>query len=149
MNPDFQELERSWIGAVQRQDKEFLAQVLDENFVCTAWSSAGELTSREEYLASLDSVEFRCCNVLVDHLQMLGESAVVRCRLHCDCIFGERSLSVSFLVTDLWVLRGSVWKALSRHASVLLADWPTILKLSSPKMSQGARSVDNYRAEGA
>lgn len=149
MNPDFQQLERSWIGAVQRQDKHFLAQVLDDAFVCTAWSSAGELTTREEYLASLDLVEFRCCSVELDHVQMLSDCAVVRCRLQCDCIFGERSWSASFLVTDVWAMRGSVWRALSRHASVPLADWPTILTLSSPKVSESAPPVDTYRAEGA
>jgi hypothetical protein len=122
MNPDFNELERTWIAAVQRQDKNFLNGLLDEAFVCTAWSSAGDLTTRDEYLAS------------------------VRCRLQCNCFFGERSWQASFLITDVWIRRGSAWKAVSRHASVPLGDWPALLsKLPGARTERKMRT----RAESA
>jgi len=146
MNPDFNELERTWIAAVQRQDKNFLNSLLDDAFVCTAWSSAGDLTTRDEYLASVESAEFGCCDLTVDDVQLLGDSAIVRCRLLCNCFFGERSWQASFLITDVWIRRGSAWKAVSRHASVPLGDWPALLsKLPSYRAERTMRT----RAESA
>jgi hypothetical protein len=123
MNPDFLELERAWITAVQRRDTEALDQLLDQRFVCTSWSSDGALTSRAEYLGGIDSAAFGCCNVVVDSVQSFADTAVVRCRLKCECMIDSRTWNATFLVTDVWSRRGLLWKAVSRHASVPLSEW--------------------------
>jgi len=126
MSPDFSQLERKWMSAVQTRDAATLEQMLDESFVCTAWSSTGELTSRAEYIGSVDAAEFGGCHVDVYHVQQLDSIAIVRCLLTCDCTFGQRSWSASFLVTDVWVRQGKSWRAVSRHASIPLGQWPAM-----------------------
>ena len=152
MSPDFQKLERTWIAAVQRQDTIALEQLLDANFVCTAWSSSGELTTRSEYLADVSAAEFGCFELSVDREQVVGDTAIVHCRLQCDCIIGDHSWRASFLVTDAWVLRGTSWRALSRHASVPLGQWPSLLKQDDRQQrNRFGRLVGggHTRAEGA
>jgi ketosteroid isomerase-like protein len=124
MNPDFYALERDWMAAVQGRDTEKLEQILDPQFVCTSWSSVGELTSRREYLGSVGSAEFGCFEIAVDHVQQLGDTAVVRCELRCDCLLQEGRWNAAFLMTDVWIRRGDRWRAVSRHASVPLGQWP-------------------------
>lgn len=124
MNPDFFALERDWMAAVQRRDTEKLEEILDPQFVCTSWSSVGELTSRQEYLGSVGSAEFGCFDISVDHVQQLGETAIVRCALRCDCLLQEGQWNAEFLVTDVWIRVGDGWRAVSRHASVPLGHWP-------------------------
>ena len=127
MNTELQHLERQWMRAVQQQDTAFLEQLLDNQFVCTAWSSGGELTQREEYLAGVNVAEFGCFDVAVDHVQTIGDTAVVRCRLQCECMLGEQRWNATFLVTDVWVRSEQSWKAVSRHASVPLGAWPGLM----------------------
>lgn len=124
MNPDFFALERDWMAAVQRRDTDSLEHILDDQFVCTSWSSVGELTSRREYLGSVVSAQFGCFEVTVDHIQQLGDTAVVRCALRCECLLQEGRWNAAFLVTDVWIRRGDRWRAVSRHASVPLGQWP-------------------------
>ena len=140
MNPDFHDLERTWMGAVQRRDAEALGRILDDQFVCTSWSSDGALTTREEYLNSMDSAAFGGCTVSLDQVQMLESTAVVRCRLECECMIADRGWNAVFLVTDVWVRRGATWKAVSRHASVPVGEWQTLMT------SQGAGVFGDYRA---
>lgn len=149
MNPDFRALEGTWMGAVQHRDRELLDRILDDQFICTAWSSAGELTTRDEYLASVGSAEFGCCDVAIDGVNLFGDTAVVRCRLECDCVFGQNSWRASFLVTDVWIRRGELWKAVSRHASVPLGEWSAIMSLRKGVSSAAPIDSARGRAEGA
>ena len=152
MSTDFHQLERGWMAAVQQQNTSALEQLLDERFVCTAWSSRGELTTRSEYLASVTEAVFGCFEVRVDHQHVVGDTAIVRCLLQCDCMLGDHSWRATFLVTDVWVRRGPEWKAVSRHASVPLGQWPSLFSgdKHSHRNEFAAYATDGHiRAEGA
>src|SRR3954449_8673327 len=151
MNTDFHQLERTWMAAVQQQDTTFLEQLLDARFVCTAWSSTGELTAREEYLTAVRAAEFGCCDVTTDHVEELGDTAIVRCRLQCECMVEERPWSALFLVTDVWQRSGGNWQAVSRHASVPFGQAATLFSRGSQRGNESVPRTagPNTRAEGA
>jgi ketosteroid isomerase-like protein len=148
---DFHDLERRWMGAVQTRDREALQNILDDGFVCTSWSSRGELTSRQEYLTSVDSAEFGCFTVSVDYVQDLGDTAVVRSHLQCDCMLDKQCWHASFLVTDVWLRRGDAWKAISRHASLPLGESPGFIAHHADERKPSTPDLEARRrhAEGA
>jgi SnoaL-like domain len=114
----FSNLESNWLEAVRKRDISTLDGLLDESFVCTPWSSNGELLLRSEYLNEVKRTQFQSCGVEVLNVQMLESFAIVNCRVDCEYALGNSGWKAHFLVTDVWVRKGEDWKILNRHASI-------------------------------
>ena len=114
MHAQFQELESEWLRALQNDDSETLDRLLDFAFVCTSWSSDGNLLLTDEYLREVKRVRFMDCGVNPIDIQSIGRFAIVRCQLSCEYFAGDRKWTVEMLLTDIWVNRGGRWKALNR-----------------------------------
>lgn len=90
--------------------------LLDRDFLCTSWASAGELINKEQYLAAVQNEDIKNCRAHDFCVQHAGDTVVVKCKMSCE--FGQRGICSELLVTDTWVLRRNRWKVLARHTSV-------------------------------
>jgi hypothetical protein len=114
MHTQFEELESEWLRALQNDDSETLDRLLDSAFVCTPWSPDGNLLLKDEYLRDVRHARFKDCGVNPIHVLTIGQFAIVRCRVSCEYFAGDRTWTVEMLLTDIWVQREGLWKALNR-----------------------------------
>lgn len=116
MTGTFAEFEKVWISAVQQRDIKSLDVLLDDEFLCTSWSSDGELINKAQYLAAVQHEEITNCKAHDFTIRHAGDAVVVKCKMMCE--FPNRSLCSEVLITDTWIRRNDRWKVLSRHTSL-------------------------------
>lgn len=120
MHPDpmieLPELERAWMNAWIAKDRDTCGRILDQDFLLS--SARGVLMKKPEWLAGamahFNCQAFEWLEVLV---RPFGNAAIVHSRIRQRASVGTQDWSGVFMLTDVWVLRGSEWKVVSRHGT--------------------------------
>ena len=110
------ELEREWMDAWLKRDRETCDRLLGDDFILT--SARGALMSKQEWLAGamgpFVGVSFNWEDVRV---RLFGDVAIVHARTRqCATVAGQ-DWSGRFLLTDVWVQRNGRWQVVSRHGT--------------------------------
>ncbi len=130
MTGTFAEFEKVWISAVQQGDIKSLDVLLDDEFLCTSWTSDGDLVNKGQYLAAVEREQITSCNAHDFTIQHAGDTVIVKCKMTCE--FANRGLSFELLVTDTWIRRSNRWTVLSRHTSLPLSSQQVVTDQIGP-----------------
>ena len=110
------QLERAWMDAWVAKDRDTCERILDDEFLLS--SARGMLVNRSEWLAgamgSFTCDHFEWQDVLV---RPFGNVAIVHSRIEQHASVDGKDWSGVFMLTDVWILRGSAWKVVSRHGT--------------------------------
>ena len=121
MTEDFQGLEAEWAGIVQRQDQAAAERFLAEDYVLTSVGGVSRHMSRQNWVASLPSIETELLEADVEDVRTYGDVAIVKARLRWLARTEGRSLNGSYAVTDVFTNDRGRWRA-SWRISVRLTD---------------------------
>ena len=109
-------LERAWMNAWIAKDRNACDRILDEEFLLS--SARGVLMQKPGWLVGamgpFNCEDFEWQEVLV---RPFGNVAIVHSRIKQRASVGAQDWSGVFMLTDVWVLRGSEWKVVSRHGT--------------------------------
>lgn len=120
MHPDpvieLPKLEREWMNAWIVQDRAVCDRILDDEFLLS--SALGRLMSKPEWLAGATG-QFKCESfdwqeILV---RSFGEFAIVHSKTRQKASVGGKDWSGVFMLTDVWIVRGSDWKVVTRQGT--------------------------------
>ena len=121
MTEDFQGLEAEWAGIVQRQDQAAAERFLAEDYVLTSVGGVSRHMSRQNWIASLPSIETELLEADVEDVRTYEGVAIVKARLRWLARTEGRSLNGSYAVTDVFTNDQGRWRA-SWRISVRLTD---------------------------
>jgi ketosteroid isomerase-like protein len=121
MTEDFQGLEAEWAGIVQRQDQAAAERFLAEDYVLTSVGGVSRHMSRQNWIASLPSIETELLEADVEDVRTYGDVAIVKARLRWLARTEGRSLNGSYAVTDVFTNDQGRWRA-SWRISIRLTD---------------------------
>ena len=121
MTEDFQGLEAEWAGIVQRQDQAAAERFLAEDYVLTSVGGVSRHMSRQNWIASLPSIETELLEADVEDVRTYGDVAIVKARLRWLARTEGRSLNGSYAVTDVFTNDRGRWRA-SWRISIRLTD---------------------------
>ena len=121
MTEDFQGLEAEWAGIVQRQDQAAAERFLAEDYVLTSVGGVSRHMSRQNWIASLPSIETELLETEVEDVRTYGDVAIVKARLRWLARTEGRSLNGSYAVTDVFTSDQGRWRA-SWRISIRLTD---------------------------
>jgi ketosteroid isomerase-like protein len=123
VDAQFRALGEAWTRAVVAHDAPALDRLLADDFTFTSSTSAGALMSKSQYVAFvlniLEVVSFHFDDVRV---RRYGDVALMTSRYtQSGRVLGE-TWEAEFLLSDVWVESGGVWRAVARHASQPVRD---------------------------
>ncbi|HKO74032.1 MAG TPA: nuclear transport factor 2 family protein [Gaiellaceae bacterium] len=121
MTEEFARLEGVWAGIVQRQDQDAADRFLAQDFALTSVGGVSRQMPRENWIASLPSIETELLEAEVEDVRTYGEVAIVKARLRWLARTDGRSLSGTYAVTDVFTRQEGRWWA-SWRISVRLTD---------------------------
>ena len=121
MTEDFQGLEDEWAGIVRRQDQPAAERFLAEDYVLTSVGGVSRHMPRQNWIASLPSIETELLEADVEDVRTYGDVAIVKARLRWLARTEGRSLNGSYAVTDVFTNDQGRWRA-SWGISVRLTD---------------------------
>jgi len=114
-------LERAWMSAWIARDRDCCDHILDDEFLLS--SARGMLVRKTEWLVAAMG-PFSCSRF--DWLEVLvrpfGDVAVVNSKIRQQASVNGQDWSGVFILTDIWVARGDVWKVVGRHGTGPLQD---------------------------
>ena len=121
MTEEFQGLETEWAGIVQRQDQAAAERFLADDYVLTSVGGVSRHMPRENWIASLPSIETELLEADVEDVRTYGDVAIVKARLRWLARTEGRSLNGTYAVTDVFTNDHGRWRA-SWRISVRLTD---------------------------
>ena len=121
MTEEFTRLEEVWAGIVQRQDQDAADRFLAKDFALTSVGGVSRLMPRENWIASLPSIETELLEAEVEDVRTYGDVAIVKARLRWLARMDGRNLYGTYAVTDVFTREGGRWWA-SWRISVRLTD---------------------------
>ena len=121
MTEEFARLEGVWAGIVQRQDQDAADRFLAQDFALTSVGGVSRQMPRENWIASLPSIETELLEAEVEDVRTYGEVAIVKARLRWLARTDGRSLNGTYAVTDVFTRQEGRWWA-SWRISVRLTD---------------------------
>ncbi len=121
MSDELAAVEHEWAEIVERCDIEAAETLLADDFLLSSVGGVGDRVTRDDWLANLSAMETRSlvCDVLDS--RVFGDVGVVRARLSWEVAFGDRDLSGSYLVADVFRREDGRWRVVWR-ISTRLAD---------------------------
>jgi len=105
--------------AWKNKDVATVRKILSDDFTLTSSLSSGGLVNKEDWidkLAIYDCREFRFDKIEV---RVYNNTAVVNSWFHQDASANGKDWSGDFLITDVWIMKGTYWQVVARHASWL------------------------------
>ena len=119
MSAELEALEHQWARIVELRDVEAAEALLAEDFVLSSAGGVGDRVTRDDWLANLAGMETRSliCDVL--DCRILGDVGVVRARLTWEVSFGDRDLTGSYLVADVFRRNADAWQVVWRISTRL------------------------------
>jgi ketosteroid isomerase-like protein len=121
MTEEFQGLETEWAGIVQRQDQAAAERFLADDYVLTSVGGVSRRMPRENWIASLPSIDTELLEANVEDVRTYGHVAVVKARLRWLARTEGRNLNGTYAVTDVFTNDQGRWRA-SWRISVRLTD---------------------------
>lgn len=116
------ELERGWNDAVYRQDADFVAGLLADEFVATY--DDGSRGDRARELALVAAFNQQVISAVQDDFRVAvyGDTAVVWFTLHLVGLRQGQEAELTLRYTDVWVRRDGRWQCVSAHSTRVRAD---------------------------
>jgi hypothetical protein len=122
INKQLLQLEYQWFEAEFAADTSFLSSILDSTFMCATQS--GVFTKQEILNKMIANRSFRVKNeIIIDSIRLenviinqYGNSAVVIFMDHTYAKKQGTALESKTQFSDVWIKRGSQWKAVSSQA---------------------------------
>lgn len=116
------ELERGWNDAVYRQDADFVAGLLADEFVATY--DDGSRGDRARELALVAAFNQQVISAVQDDFQVAvyDDTAVVWFTLHLVGMRQGQEAELTLRYTDVWVRRDGRWQCVSTHSTRVRAD---------------------------
>ena len=121
MTEEFARLEEVWAGIVQRQDQDAADRFLAQDFELTSVGGVSRHMLRENWIASLPSIETELLEAEVEDVRTFGDVAIVKARLRWLARTDGRSLNGTYAVTDVFTKEEGRWWA-SWRISIRLTD---------------------------
>lgn len=115
-------LERKWMESLKLRDASALSQIVSDDFTFADSRLSGAVRDRTKYFdhalrdLKLASYEFDDINV-----RLYGRVAIVSGQFKQSATVAGEDWGGDYFFTDVWVNREGVWRAVSRHASLLPA----------------------------
>jgi ketosteroid isomerase-like protein len=113
-------LEQKWMGALKLRDASALSQIISDDFTLVSPRLVVAVGDRDKYFQhtmhdlNLTSYDFEELTV-----RLYGRAAVVSGRLKQSATVAGEDWGGTYLVTDVWVGHGGIWRVVSRHTSLL------------------------------
>ncbi len=117
MQAELVKLETEWLHALQNGDSGTLDGLLDPAFVSSPWNPPDQLLMRDAYIREANRAQFQGCELTPVYMELLGNFAIVKCRIACEYNLKGKRWRVELSITDIWVRREDGWKALNRDTS--------------------------------
>lgn len=116
------ELERGWNDAVYRQDADFVAGLLADEFVATYDDGSRGDKARE--VALVAAFNQQVISAVQDEFQVAvyDDTAVVWFTLHLVGMRQGQEAELTLRYTDVWVRRDGRWQCVSTHSTRVRAD---------------------------
>ena len=116
------ELERGWNDAVYRQDADFVAGLLADEFVATY--DDGSRGDRAREVALVAAFNQQVISAVQDEFQVAvyDDTAVVWFTLHLVGMRQGQEAELTLRYTDVWVRRDGRWQCVSTHSTRVRAD---------------------------
>lgn len=116
------ELERGWNDAVYRQDADFVAGLLADEFVATYDDGSRGDKARE--VALVAAFNQQVISAVQDEFQVAvyDDTAVVWFTLHLVGMRQGQEAELTLRYTDVWVQRDGRWQCVSTHSTRVRAD---------------------------
>jgi ketosteroid isomerase-like protein len=108
---EFQRIEDEWAAIVVRRDVEAAEQLLADDFVLTSEGGVSDYVTREQWLATLPQLETRELTCTVDQAREFDDIAVVRAHLHWEASLGNRDLTGTYVIVDVFTRTPTGWRA--------------------------------------
>jgi hypothetical protein len=114
-------LEEALAESIRRSDAQAASAILDEDFVLSSTGGMSQHMPREEWLAALPQLETRSLEPEVLDSRFFGDVMVARVLVRWQASFGERDMTGSYAVTDIFRREEGAWR-LAWRVSVRLSD---------------------------
>lgn len=116
------ELERGWNDAVYRQDADFVAELLADEFVATY--DDGSRGDRARELALVAAFNQQVISAVQDDFRVAvyDDTAVVWFTLNLVGMRQGQEAELTLRYTDVWVRRDGRWQCVSTHSTRVSAD---------------------------
>jgi uncharacterized protein (TIGR02246 family) len=114
-------LEEALAQAIRQADTEAASAILAEDFVLSSTGGMSQHMPRDEWLAALPQLNTRSLQPEVIDSRIIGDVMVARVLVRWDATFGERNMTGSYAVTDIFRQQDGGWR-LAWRISVRLPD---------------------------
>jgi ketosteroid isomerase-like protein len=114
-------LEERLADSIRRGDAEAAGSLLADDFVLTSTGGVSPNMPRDEWLAALPQLDTRSLAPEVLDSRVFGDVMVARVLAHWEASLGERDLSGTYAVSDVFRRHDGSWQ-LAWRISVRLAD---------------------------
>jgi ketosteroid isomerase-like protein len=121
VNDELIALERGLADAIRRSDAEAASRFIAEDFVLSSTGGVSPHMPRGDWLAALAQLETRSLAPEVVDSRSFGDVTVARLLVQWQASFGERDLTGTYAVTDVFRLEGGGLR-LAWRISVRLPD---------------------------
>jgi hypothetical protein len=121
VSEDLLALEQALADAIVRSDVDAASSILDEDFVLSSTGGMSQHMPRDEWLAALPDLDTRSLEPEVIDNRLFGDVMVARVFVRWDASFGERDMTGSYAVTDVFRRQDGGWR-LAWRISVRLPD---------------------------
>ena len=121
MNEEVLAFEKALADAIARSDVDAASSILAEDFVLSSTGGMSQHMPRDEWLAALPRLDTRSLQPEVIDSRLIGDVMVARVLVRWDASFGERDMTGSYAVTDVFRQEGASWR-LAWRISVRLPD---------------------------
>jgi ketosteroid isomerase-like protein len=114
-------LEKDLADAIARSDADAAASMLADDFVLSSTGGMSQHMPRGEWLAALPQLDTRSLVPEILDSRSFGDVAVARVLVRWEASYGERDMTGSYAVTDVFRQEGGGWR-LAWRISVRLPD---------------------------
>jgi ketosteroid isomerase-like protein len=121
VSEDLLAVEKALADAIALSDAEAASSILADDFVLSSTGGMSQHMPREEWLAALPRLETRSLEPEVLESRLFGDIMVARVLVRWQASFGERDLTGSYAVTDIFRREDGSWR-LAWRVSVRLLD---------------------------
>lgn len=119
MSDELAGVEQEWAEVVRERDVEAAEQLLADDFLLSSAGGVGDRVTRDEWLDNLPRMETRSLSCDVLDSRLFGDLGVVRARLDWEVSFGDRDLTGSYLVADVFRREDGRWRVVWRISTRL------------------------------
>jgi len=106
----FARVEEEWAQIVQRRDQAAAEEFLAADFLLTSAGGVSTHMPRSDWIASLPSIETGLLEAEIEEARDYGAVAVVKARLRWEARMGERDLTGTYAVTDVFRNDDGRWR---------------------------------------